>query len=128
MVNNFTNSNKMNNHLKSLSTKKTTTYVNEVLTWHRFVLLPFTSGLRESVMLTWYKIGICSSAFHIWTLCIYKLFWICCLNTEFCVCFVEEWKDLTGKVSKANTAKCEAQAKLSDLQSSMVTSEVRNYR
>jgi hypothetical protein len=28
MVNNFTNSNKMNNHLKSLSTKKTTTYVN----------------------------------------------------------------------------------------------------
>jgi len=55
------------------------------------------------------------------------LFWICCLNTEFCVCFVEEWKDLTGKVSKANTAKCEAQAKLSDLQSSMVTSEVRNY-
>jgi hypothetical protein len=56
------------------------------------------------------------------------LFLICCLNTEFCVCFVEEWKDLTGKVSKANTAKCEAQAKLSDLQSSMVTSEVRNYR
>ena len=38
--------------------------------------------------------------------------------------FIDEWKELTAKLSKANTAKCEAQAKLSDIQSTMVTLEV----
>ena len=36
----------------------------------------------------------------------------------------EEWKEITEKLSKATSAKCEAQAKLSDLQSSQVTTEV----
>ncbi|XP_071164585.1 nucleoprotein TPR-like isoform X1 [Mytilus edulis] len=40
----------------------------------------------------------------------------------------DEWKDFTEKLSKANTAKFEAQAKLSDIQSSMVTIEFQSKR
>ncbi|XP_063410496.1 nucleoprotein TPR-like isoform X2 [Mytilus trossulus] len=40
----------------------------------------------------------------------------------------DEWKDFTEKLSKANTAKFEAQAKLSDMQSSMVTIEFQSKR
>lgn len=46
------------------------------------------------------------------------------MNSCYYYFFVDEWKDFTEKLSKANTAKFEAQAKLSDIQSSMVTIEV----